>query len=475
VLAITQSDVYGALGEHRPPIKGKQPIENMAAPADLRTDALAIWQAGVAAVDSGTLVRRALTICGETLQICQQDMDLRTINRIGVVGAGKAGAGMATAVEQIFASAGFADKLHGCVNVPADCVQPLETIQLHAARPAGLNEPTLAGVEGSERILRIAADLDAHDICLVLLSGGGSALLPAPDPRISLEDKQQVTQLLMQCGATIDDLNCVRKRLSRIKGGGLGRTSRAGTNVALIISDVIGDPLDVIASGPTVPNPDPPHAALDVFERYHLDASTVPSGVVHLLQSELSLAVPDTGFDFANYVIGNNRVAVDAACDHASQLGYRVQNLGSGNRGIARDLGQQLAAEACRLRESISQPTCLISGGEPVVHLTQTERPRKGGRNQELVLAALHACWNGSLDNIVLLSGGTDGEDGPTDAAGAFVDAEIMRRAGQLNLNPTDALEINDSYHFFESCGGLLKTGPTHTNVMDVRVVLVAP
>ncbi|MEO1995797.1 MAG: DUF4147 domain-containing protein [Planctomycetaceae bacterium] len=447
----------------------------MAVPAHLRSDALEIWRAGVSAVDSETLMQQALTICGTTLQVCEHKVDLTVTNRIGVVGAGKAGAGMATAVERIFTAAGFADRLHGCVNVPSDCVRTLKSIQLHVGRPAGVNEPTLAGVSGSDQILKTVADLEPQDACLVLLSGGGSALLPAPHPSISLFDKQRVTQLLMQRGATIDELNCVRKRLSRIKGGGLGRASQAGYNAALIISDVIGDPLDVIASGPTVTNPDPPQAALDVLERYQLDSSTVPPSVIDLLHSQLQTVPSTDRFHFANHVIGNNQVAVLAACDHALRLGYTVHNLGSANRGVAREVGQDLSSRARQLRDSGAQPTCLISGGEPVVQLARTERPRKGGRNQELVLAALHACWTDSLDNIVVLSGGTDGEDGPTDAAGAFVDAEIMSRAKHLQLDPAAALAINDSYHFFESCEGLLKTGPTHTNVMDVRVVLVAP
>jgi len=441
----------------------------------LRSVAQQIWQAGVAAVDSATLVRTAMSIEGRTLRICGQEHDLATAQRIAVVGGGKAGAGMAAAVESVLRGTGFDERLCGWINVPSNCVTELDRIQLHAARPAGVNEPTAAGVIGSNHILELVSGLETNDVCLVLLSGGGSALLPAPDQGISLADKQRVTQLLMQSGATIDELNCVRKQLSRIKGGGLARCSTAGYNASLIISDVVGDPLDVIASGPTVPNPDQPARAVQVLDKFDPHRTMTPPSVIELLNSRPQTAPQPPRTRFHNHVIGNNQVAVSAACDRAQQLGYEVHNLGSDNRGVAREVGRELSVTARRLRDSRCRPTCLISGGEPIVHLLPSDRPRKGGRNQELVLAALESCWNDSLHNIVVLSGGTDGEDGPTDAAGACADAEIMQRAKHLQLAPADSLAINDSYHFFEACGGLLKTGPTHTNVMDLRVVLVAP
>ncbi len=255
----------------------------------------------------------------------------------------------------------------------------------------------------------------------------------------------------------------------------MARCSTAGYNTALIISDVVGDPLDVIASGPTVANPDHPARALQILDKYDPHRTLTPASVIALLHAKTQTTPDQPRIRFHNHVIGNNQVAVSAACHRAQQLGYEVRNLGSDNRGVAREVGRELSATARRLRDSRCRPTCLISGGEPIVQLLPSDRPRKGGRNQELVLAALESCWNDSLLGVVVLSGGTDGEDGPTDAAGACADIEIMRRAKHLNLNPANALAINDSYHFFEACGGLLKTGPTHTNVMDLRVVLVAP
>jgi hydroxypyruvate reductase len=178
----------------------------------------------------------------------------------------------------------------------------------------------------------------------------------------------------------------------------------------------------------------------------------------------------------SNHVIGNNRTALDAAAGKARELGYRVEDLGSGQAGIAREVGAELAERCVAVRESLSpaaRPVCLLSGGEPVVHVVQTDRPQKGGRNQELVLAAVARLWDEGMQRIAVLSGGTDGEDGPTDAAGAVADAALVERAKLLGLDPREFLRWNNAYPFFEQTGGLLKTGPTHTNVMDVRVALI--
>jgi hydroxypyruvate reductase len=370
------------------------------------------------------------------------------------------------------------EKVSGWVNVPADCVRPLRKIHLHAARPAGVNEPTAEGVAGALRILEIVASLGPRDLCLVLLSGGGSALLPAPIPELTLADKQAVTRFLMSRGATIQELNGVRKRLSRIKGGGLARALSAGQMRVLIISDVVGDPLDVIASGPTVPDPTTDAEALAILQKYGAAPPRVPQAVLEYLTRAAARPQPPAPFPegVRNTIIGNNAVAVAAAAAKARELGYTVRSLGSDNQGEANQAGRELAQLCRSLRAGHERnvgPVCVLSGGEPVVQLAQTDRPRKGGRNQQLVLAALADLWGGGLDGIALLSGGTDGEDGPTDAAGAFLDAEVLRAAAERGLRPEPFLEINNAYPFFEQCGGLLKTGPTHTNVMDLRVALV--
>jgi len=398
--------------------------------------------------------------------------------------------------------------LEGWVNVPADCVRPLQKIVLHAARPAGINEPTDDGVVGTERILDIVGSLGPDDACIVLISGGGSALLPAPVVGISLSDKQQVTRFLMSSGATINELNTVRKQLSRIKGGRLAAAARnAGAIITLIISDVVDDPLDIIASGPTTSNTSTPAQALATLQKFSGWEKSVPTTVVRHLEREAGKQTPAVSLPshVVNHVIGNNQTALVAAKQDAERRGFRVISLGSDVRGVARDIGSDLARR-CRqigaeLRSAAgdsgatSGPVCLLSGGEPVVHLTPTDRPRKGGRNQECALAALAEFWRESavaasraetsgtraspsstepgLDSTVILSGGTDGEDGPTDAAGAIAELAVAVRARRLGLDPGEYLAINDAYTFFEQAGGLLITGPTHTNVMDLRVALV--
>lgn len=433
-------------------------------------------------MDSERLVESRFVRDGDELTICGHRISLNDIGRIVVVGAGKAGAGMAVAVERVLGDEIVAEKVSGWVNVPADCLRATRAIHLHAARPAGHNEPTQAGVNGAIEILNHVRELGPNDLCLVLLSGGGSALLPAPVAEISLSDKQAVTRFLMHAGATIDELNCVRKQLSRIKGGRLAEACGAATMIVLIISDVIGDPLDVIASGPTVPDMSTSVDALAVLKKYDTDGDGIPASVTNFLRSaQERVAVvaaqrspQRTERTVHNHVIGNNTVALTAATAKANELGYRTVSLSSDHAGVAADVGRELAERAISIRdENEQQPVCVLSGGEPVVHLVPTDEPRKGGRNQELVLAGLERMWSDGMRRIVLLSGGTDGEDGPTDAAGAFADADVLASAQSQSLSPADFLKINNSYPFFEETGGLLITGPTHTNVMDVRVALI--
>lgn len=445
----------------------------------LREDARAIWQAGVDAVRSERLVRNVVVRENGNLTVCGESFRIDELGRIAVVGAGKAGAGMAAAIEEVLGSDLVAEKLCGWVNVPADCVRPLRKIHLHAGRPAGVNEPTREGVEGASAILELVESLSADDLCLVLISGGGSALLPAPIPEITLADKQAVTRFLMHAGATIQELNAVRKRLSRIKGGGLARASRAGWLIGLVISDIVGDPLDMIASGPTYPDPTTDADALAVLEKFDARPPDVPDSVLDYLRSASQVAEPEAPFadNVVNYVIGNNATALQAASEQAEQLGYHVISLGSDNTGEANSEGRDLAERCLKLRKQAvaeSLPACILSGGEPVVHLAKTDKPRKGGRNQQLVLAGLDFLKGDGLKRLVLLSGGTDGEDGPTDAAGAFADASLCGVVEEKGLDPKPYLELNDAYTFFEQVSGLLVTGPTHTNVMDLRVALVA-
>lgn len=456
----------------------------------LRVHAEAIWRAGVAAVDSSAAVRRHISCDGTTLRIADVSLALSQIGRIEILGAGKAGAGMAAGAESALLEHLPASQISGWVNVPADCVRPLQRIHLHAARPAGINEPTSDGVEGTNEILRRISTLQQNDVCLVLLSGGASALLCSPVPQIALADKLAVTRALASSGAPIQELNLVRTQLSQVKGGRLAAACKAGTLIALIISDVIGDPLEVIGSGPTTPAPSRADQAIEILNRRQL-LQSIPPGVLSFLESRLRAQTQSVmPIAVRNVIVASNRIAIEAAAARARELGYDVESLGSENAGAAafegRELIQRLLTARTARKDSHSKvPLCILSGGEPTVDLRNTTAAispdqttrlasAKGGRNQELVLAAIDQNpnpkdWNG----IVLLSGGTDGEDGPTDAAGAVADEELV---GRMVLQKTDysaSLAAHDSYHFFEALDGLLKTGPTHTNVMDLRVGLV--
>jgi len=446
----------------------------------LRQQAEAIWRSGVAAVDSETLVRQSIQRQDDRIHICGESFQLDSLQRIVVVGAGKAGAGMAAGVEASLSPPQVEAKLTGWVNVPADCQRPLQKIELHAARPAGVNEPTSDGVLGSQHILELVSSLTDDDLCLVLISGGGSALLPAPIVGITLEEKLAVTQFLMRSGATIQELNTVRKRLSRIKGGGLLRTAPAGRMIALIISDVPDDPLDIIASGPTICDTSTPQDAIRVLERFTKRGASsggIPDSIWRVLdhqaKSTATRSLPAIGCH--NQIIGNNQTALDAAATQARAIGYEVRSLGTNRQGIAAEVGRELA-ELCLAAEKEAKGTgiCFLAGGEPIVKLAKTDQPRRGGRNQEVALAAGLRWQTEEISRLIVLSGGTDGEDGPTDAAGAFYDAQIQQQARERQLPLESFLAINDSYTFFAQVGGLLKTGPTHTNVMDLQVALIA-
>jgi hydroxypyruvate reductase/glycerate 2-kinase len=396
--------------------------------------------------------------------------------RILVVGAGKAGAAMSAAVEAALPDS--LDRVGGLVNVPAGAVRPLRAIRLHAARPTGSNQPTAEGVTGTRRILDLVAGAGPEDVCLCLLSGGGSALLPAPAPGLTLEDKQEVTCLLHECGATINEMNAVRKHLSAVKGGRLAQEFTGRALFSLIISDVVGDPLDVIASGPTAADPTTFADALLVLERYRL-THRVPAAVLDHLRRGAAGEVPETPKTLpacvTNLVIGNNVRSLAAARQRAEALGYRVLNLGSYVEGESLQVGVALAGVVRSTRaqgQPLAPPACVLCGGETTVTLPADHG--LGGRNQEFVLAAALKLGPDGLRNVAVLSGGTDGEDGPTDAAGAVADEGTLGRADALGLAPAAFLARHDAYHFFAATGDLLTTGLTDTNVMDVRVLLVA-
>jgi hydroxypyruvate reductase/glycerate 2-kinase len=429
--------------------------------------ALRIWHSAVDAVRPEALLANFIA----------HDQAFRTTlqsaRRILVVGAGKASGAMAAALETALAEQ--LDKITGIVNVPADAVRPLQKIRLHAARPPASNYPTAEGVAGTEAMLTLLQEAGPDDVALCLISGGGSALLPAPDG-VTLAQKHAVTKLLHGCGATIHEMNTVRKHLSRVKGGRLAQAFRGRQLVSLLISDVVGDPLDVIASGPTAADPSTFADALAVLTRYRLTAEA-PAVVAHLERGAAGL-VPETmkqlPVHMANIILANNALALRAATHTAAMLGYHVLNLGSFVEGETQQVAVALAGIVQSIRHDglpMKPPVCILLGGETTV--TLGANPGRGGRNQEFVLAALHKLGESGLKNVVVLSGGTDGEDGPTDAAGAVAGAWTFPAMHQHGLVAESALQRHDAYPFFATLGDLIRTGLTNTNVMDVRVLLV--
>ncbi|MCH2116574.1 MAG: DUF4147 domain-containing protein [Pirellulales bacterium] len=446
-------------------------------PNQLLEDAQHIWQAGVDAVMPERLIPAHLRVDGNRLFVGEQQFDLEKVRKIAIVGAGKAAGAMAVACEASLGTALLAEKeVHGWVNVPADCMVPTRRIRLHAGRPSGVNEPRPEGVKGTREILKIVSALGPEDLCICLIAGGGSALLVAPVPEVSLAEKVRVTQLLSAAGANIEQLNTVRRQISLVKGGGLARACGAGHLSTLIISDVLGDPLEAISSGPTVLGHRCAQDALDVLEEFKLLNDPDIQSIAKYLHSSSSQDQPwneaESDTRFVNFVIGNNGTAVNAAGVEAERRGYsHAMVRATAAEGPAEEVGRQLAEMAERMR-CHSGPDCLITGGEPVVQLVNESLRGKGGRSQQLALAALEKLQ--PSEGVVLLAGGTDGEDGPTDAAGAWIDEQVVRTARFQGLDVADHLRRNDAYHFFEKAGGLFKTGPTHTNVCDLRVVTVS-
>lgn len=436
-----------------------------------RADASEIFAAAVAAADPRRCVFEALHVDSERLLVGGRSYDLARFAEILVIGAGKATPAMAAAVEER-----LGDRITaGAINTKyghAVLLQHIETTE------AGHPLPDEAGVAGTLKMLELAGRCGDSTLLLCLFSGGGSALMPAPVPEISLAEKQQTTRELLACGATIGEINAVRKHLSRVKGGRLARLSHPAPTVSLMISDVIGDRLDTIASGPTYPDSTSFADCDAIFSRYGI-GSRIPQAVLSCIEEGRlgnSADTPGAGEDCfrntLNLVVGNNGLAVGAAERKARELGYEPLVLSSRIAGETREVAGvhvAIAEEAAAAGNPVAPPACIISGGETTVAVRGTG---KGGRNQEFALAAT-LLLDGS-EAITVLSGGTDGTDGPTDAAGAVCDGRTAARARDLGLDPDSFLDNNDSYHFFRPLGDLLMTGPTGTNVMDLRLMLVS-
>ena len=436
--------------------------------AELRNDAMGIFQAGLRAADPFSAILRHVKFAGQQLQAGEKRYDLTRVSAIYAIGAGKASARMAQAMEQILGG-----RLSGVVNVKYGHAVPLKAVKVNEA---GHPLPDEAGVRGTREILRLLEHCDERSLVLFLISGGGSALLPCPAEGLTLDDKQRTTQALLDCGATIQEINAVRKHISRVKGGRLAKAAYPATVVSLILSDVVGDSLDSIASGPTVPDSSKFADCLRVIDRYSIHEK-LPPAVRSYLQRGAEGELEETPkpndpifHRVQNLIVGSNRLALSAAKEKAEELGYRALILSSLIQGDTREAAGVHAAIAKEIVETgnpVPRPACIISGGETTVTI---RGGGLGGRNQEFALAA--ALGIAGSEGIVVLSGGTDGTDGPTDAAGAMADGTTVQRAKDKGLDPERHLETNDSYHFFRSLDDLLVTGPTFTNVMDLRLVL---
>lgn len=437
----------------------------------LRRHALAIFRAGLIAADPVQAVLRHVRVEGGVLRAGPRRYRLGGYDRILVLGAGKASAAMAKALERLLGRR----ISEGLVNVKYGHTAALRRIALNEC---GHPVPDAAGVDGARRIAGMASSAGERDLILCVISGGGSALMPLPADPVTLDEKQETTRLLLACGASIHEVNAVRKHISGIKGGHLSRLAWPATVVSLLLSDVIGDDLDVIASGPTAPDASTYESARGILERYGVWDRT-PAAVRRRIEDGVAGRAPETPKKGApvlsrtqNLVVGSNRLAADAAVGKARELGYRTLLLSTFIEGETKDAARVHAAIAREIHASgrpVKAPACILSGGETTVTI---HGRGLGGRNQEFVLAA--AIDIAGLPGTVVLSAGTDGSDGPTDAAGAMADGRTVERATKAGLSPAGLLAANDSYHFFEPLGDLIKTGPTNTNVMDLRVVLVA-
>jgi glycerate 2-kinase len=407
-------------------------------------------------------MRTALRRRGAVLQCADRCLDLDRVDRIFVLGCGKAGAAMAQVVEEI-----LGDRISaGLVVVKDGHLAPTRIVSIVEA---GHPVPDARGERAAGGLLALATSAGERDLVLLLVSGGGSALTPAPASPVTLAEKQAVTRALLEAGATIGELNAVRKHLSRLKGGQLARTAAPAAVLTLVLSDVIGDPLDVIASGPTAPDPTTFGRALDVLRERGVLAAA-PATVRERLTAGARGAIAETPKPgdplfrrVANAVIGNNALIATAAVERARALGYRPQLLTRELQGEARSVARQLV----ELARSLPPPACVIASGETTV----TVRGRgRGGRCQEFALAA--ALLVESEPGITVLAAGTDGTDGPTDAAGAIVDGSTVERARRAGLDATVALDDNDAYHVLRATGDLIVSGPTNTNLLDLYAVL---
>jgi hydroxypyruvate reductase len=457
---------------------------------DIRQLAAQIMTAALDAVEPRAAVHSHVRREGNWLHVADQRYDLAGFKRVLVVGGGKAGMPMLAAVTELLGdrlAAGLVNVKEGHKvagrQVTFGAHPPLNAAQALTVAPgleiveAGHPVPDSAGLAGAGRIHALLSDLSPQDLVICLISGGASALLPLPAPGITLGDLQDLTGLLLRSGATINEFNAVRKHWSQLKGGRLAQHAAPATLVCLILSDVVGSPLEIIGSGPTVADPSTFADALAVLDKYGI-LEVAPASVVARLRRGIAGEVAETPKPgdpcfqrVQNLIIGDNRIAAQAAQAKARELGLRAEVLTTFVEGEAREVAKvcaALAKEMVTARAPLAPPACLILGGETTVTV---RGEGKGGRNQEMALAAALAMEG--LEGAAVVCLATDGTDGPTDAAGAIATGSTVCRAREKRLDPTRFLEDNDAYPFFATLGDLLFTGPTNTNVNDLTCVFV--
>lgn len=433
-----------------------------------RQSAIDIFMAGVESVKPDNLINRYVSIDRNTLQIENVKFDLSAIKNIYVVGAGKASAAMAQAIEFILG----VRITTGHIITKYDHSVPLEFIEV---TEAGHPVPDENGIRGTERILSIANKAGKDDLVICLISGGGSALLADLPEGCTLDHLKSLSTILLKTGANINEMNCIRKHLSKVKGGQLAKTAFPARVVSLILSDVIGDPIDVIASGPTAPDPTTFADTLSIIRKYRIEKE-IPEQILQVLRDgnnkkcQETLKNTDEMFLLThNLIIGTNLLVLKTAKEKAESLGYISRILTNTLDGDVKDVANYIIDCINRIaQEESNRKMCLLFAGEPTIKIEGTGL---GGRNQHLSL--MMAKLLEDSPGITFLSGGTDGSDGPTEATGAVVDSDTSKNASNLSLSMDQYIRNCDSYHFFKQEGGLIITGPTQTNVMDIMVVLI--
>ena len=434
----------------------------------LRQDAREIFTAALTAADAAKAVSRHLKVAGDAIDIAGRLYSLRSYKRLFVIGAGKGSALMCRALVEL-----IGDWLYGGTIIAkygyAVAIKKITIIE------AGHPIPDENGLRATERIVRLLRQTTSDDLVINLISGGGSALLCSPADGISFHEKQEITRRLLSCGAPIGEINAIRKHISKVKGGRLARLAHPSTLISLILSDVVGDSISDIASGPTAPDPSTFSQCQIILDSYKL--RTENASIARFIDKGSAGEIEETPKpgdpifnNVMNVVVGSNRLAVIAAKEQAERLGYSVKVIDKLAEGEATELAVAHAAIVKKIYHSgtVRRPACVISGGEATVTLRGDGR---GGRNQEFALAT--ALEIDGLDGVVALIGGTDGSDGPTEAAGGIVDGGTVRRGETKGLDARGFLSRNDSYHYLKATDDLLLTGPTFTNVMDLRLFII--